>query len=107
MEVQDDSKEKQAWTVQNDPRVTPIGKFIRKTSLYVDDRQSVQIFGIWTGRDDVIVVWNKFCVHTGFFGNGNDYIVGILYCAAFLFFIHNGKWARLFIVIQRVVVVNA
>ena len=33
MEVQDASKEKQAWTVQNDPRVTPIGKFIRKTSL--------------------------------------------------------------------------
>lgn len=33
MEVQDSSKEKQAWTVQNDPRVTPIGKFIRKTSL--------------------------------------------------------------------------
>lgn len=33
MEVQDDSKEKHAWTIQNDPRVTPIGKFIRKTSL--------------------------------------------------------------------------
>lgn len=33
MEIQDSSKEKQAWTVQNDPRVTPIGKFIRKTSL--------------------------------------------------------------------------
>lgn len=33
MEMQDSSKEKQAWTVQNDPRVTPIGKFIRKTSL--------------------------------------------------------------------------
>ena len=33
MEIQDASKEKQAWTVQNDPRVTPIGKFIRKTSL--------------------------------------------------------------------------
>lgn len=33
MEVQDASKEKQAWTVQDDPRVTPIGKFIRKTSL--------------------------------------------------------------------------
>ncbi|MCR5692274.1 MAG: undecaprenyl-phosphate glucose phosphotransferase [Eubacterium sp.] len=33
MAVQDSSKEKQAWTVQNDPRVTPIGKFIRKTSL--------------------------------------------------------------------------
>lgn len=33
MEVQDDSKEKHAWTIPNDPRVTPIGKFIRKTSL--------------------------------------------------------------------------
>jgi Undecaprenyl-phosphate glucose phosphotransferase len=33
MEVQDSSKEKHAWTVENDPRVTPIGKFIRKTSL--------------------------------------------------------------------------
>lgn len=33
MEIQDSSKEKLAWTVQNDPRVTPIGKFIRKTSL--------------------------------------------------------------------------
>lgn len=33
MEIQDASTEKQAWTVQNDPRVTPIGKFIRKTSL--------------------------------------------------------------------------
>ncbi len=33
MEIQEASKEKQAWTVQNDPRVTPIGRFIRKTSL--------------------------------------------------------------------------
>lgn len=33
MAVQDSSKEKQAWTVQNDPRVTRVGKFIRKTSL--------------------------------------------------------------------------
>lgn len=33
MEVQDASKEKQAWTVQDDPRVTPVGRFIRKTSL--------------------------------------------------------------------------
>lgn len=33
MEVQEAAKEKQAWTIQNDPRVTPIGKFIRKTSL--------------------------------------------------------------------------
>ena len=33
MEVQDDSKEKHAWTTKNDPRVTPVGKFIRKTSM--------------------------------------------------------------------------
>ena len=33
MAIQDSSKEKQAWTVQNDPRVTPVGRFIRKTSL--------------------------------------------------------------------------
>ncbi|MCH5251373.1 MAG: undecaprenyl-phosphate glucose phosphotransferase [Lachnospiraceae bacterium] len=33
MEVQEEAKEKLAWTIQNDPRITPIGKFIRKTSL--------------------------------------------------------------------------
>jgi Undecaprenyl-phosphate glucose phosphotransferase len=33
MEVQEESSEKKAWTVKNDPRVTPIGKFIRKTSI--------------------------------------------------------------------------
>ena len=33
MVVQDASKEKNGWTVKNDPRVTPIGKFIRKTSI--------------------------------------------------------------------------
>ncbi|WP_343209747.1 undecaprenyl-phosphate glucose phosphotransferase [Anaerolentibacter hominis] len=33
MEVQDASKEKKAWTTLNDPRVTKIGKIIRKTSL--------------------------------------------------------------------------
>jgi len=33
MEVQDESKEKTAWTTFKDPRVTPIGKFIRKTSI--------------------------------------------------------------------------
>lgn len=33
MGIQKASEEKQAWTTQNDPRVTPIGKFIRKTSL--------------------------------------------------------------------------
>jgi len=33
MEVQDENKEKTAWTTFQDPRVTPIGKFIRKTSI--------------------------------------------------------------------------
>lgn len=33
MAVQKASDEKKAWTTPDDPRVTPIGKFIRKTSL--------------------------------------------------------------------------
>ena len=33
MVVQEASAEKKAWTTQNDPRVTPIGRFIRKTSI--------------------------------------------------------------------------
>ena len=33
MEVQKVSDEEQGWTVRNDPRVTPVGKFIRKTSI--------------------------------------------------------------------------
>lgn len=33
MVVQDASKEKNGWTVKNDPRVTPVGKIIRKTSI--------------------------------------------------------------------------
>ena len=33
MEVQPQTKEQRAWTVMNDPRVTKIGKFIRKTSI--------------------------------------------------------------------------
>lgn len=33
MEIQKDSAEKKAWTVKDDPRVTKIGKFLRKTSI--------------------------------------------------------------------------
>ena len=33
MEVQTDSEETKAWTIKHDPRVTGIGKFIRKTSI--------------------------------------------------------------------------
>lgn len=33
MEVQPETEETKAWTVKNDPRVTGIGKFMRKTSI--------------------------------------------------------------------------
>ena len=33
MEVQPPEKEKKAWTVKDDPRITPFGKFMRKTSI--------------------------------------------------------------------------
>ena len=33
MEVQAKSEEKKGWTIKNDPRVTPVGRFIRKTSI--------------------------------------------------------------------------
>ena len=33
MEIQEEAKEKTAWTTSRDPRVTPIGRIIRKTSL--------------------------------------------------------------------------
>lgn len=33
MEVQPEKEEKKAWTVKNDPRVTGIGKFMRRTSI--------------------------------------------------------------------------
>ncbi len=33
MKVQSEADEKKAWTTENDPRVTPIGRFIRSTSL--------------------------------------------------------------------------
>ena len=33
MEVQNPEEEKKGWTTQNDPRVTKVGRFIRKTSL--------------------------------------------------------------------------
>ena len=33
MEVQPEAEEKKAWTVKDDPRVTGIGKFMRRTSI--------------------------------------------------------------------------
>ena len=33
MVVQEDTDEKKEWTTKNDPRVTPVGRFIRRTSI--------------------------------------------------------------------------
>lgn len=45
MELQSPGEEKKAWTVKNDPRVTSVGKFLRKTSL----DELPQLFNILKG----------------------------------------------------------
>ena len=45
MELQNPNEEKKAWTVKNDPRVTAIGKILRKTSL----DELPQLFNILKG----------------------------------------------------------
>ena len=45
MEKQSPREEKRAWTVRNDPRVTPVGKFLRRTSI----DELPQLFNILKG----------------------------------------------------------
>lgn len=50
MEVQSESKEKKAWTTSNDPRVTKIGRIIRKTSI----DELPQLFNVLMGDMSLI-----------------------------------------------------
>ena len=45
MEIQPEAEEKKAWTVKNDPRVTAIGRFMRRASL----DELPQLFNIFKG----------------------------------------------------------
>lgn len=50
MQVQDASSEKKAWTTKNDPRVTFIGRIIRKTSI----DELPQIFNVLRGDMSIV-----------------------------------------------------
>lgn len=50
MEMQPEEKEKKAWTTSNDPRVTKVGKFIRKTSI----DELPQLFNVLKGEMSLV-----------------------------------------------------
>ncbi len=50
MEIQKETEEKKAWTTKHDPRVTGIGKFIRKTSI----DELPQLFNVLKGEMSLV-----------------------------------------------------
>ena len=50
MEVQEPDKEKGKWTTPHDPRVTPVGRFIRKTSI----DEMPQLFNVLIGNMSIV-----------------------------------------------------
>ncbi len=50
MKVQEESKEKKAWTIKNDPRVTPFGRFMRKTNI----DELPQLFNVLIGNMSLV-----------------------------------------------------
>ena len=50
MEVQDPNRERSQWTTPHDPRVTPVGRFIRKTSI----DEMPQFFNVLIGNMSLV-----------------------------------------------------
>ena len=50
MVVQEDTDKKKEWTTKNDPRVTPVGRFIRRTSI----DELPQLFNVLMGTMSLV-----------------------------------------------------